>query len=92
MIEEQEIRYLWIDRQESIMKGTLKIMDRTGHTTVGWSTDLQETVEAANQRFNDMLKEGYTAFRLQDTKTGEQIAEFDVSAESILMIPRLVGG
>ena len=74
------------------MTGKLKIMNRTGHTTMTWSTDLQETVEAANQRFNEMLEQGYTAYVMTDTRSGEQIAEFDATASSILMIPRMVGG
>ena len=73
------------------MTGMLKIMNGSGHTTVKWSTDLQETVDAANRTFNEMLAQGYTAFAVSDA-TGEQIAEFDVDAENIVLIPRMVGG
>jgi hypothetical protein len=75
-----------------MMTGSLKIMNRTGHTKVEWSTDLQETVDAANRRFNDLLAQGYTAFTMTDVTTGEKIADFDQEASSILMVPRMVGG
>jgi hypothetical protein len=74
------------------MTGKLKIMNRAGHTTVAWSTDLQETVDEANRRFNELLAEGYTAFSMRDQTTGEQITEFDAAAPSILMVPRMVAG
>lgn len=73
------------------MTGKLKIMNGSGHTTVKWSTDLQETVDAANRTFNEMLAQGYTAFAMSGA-TGEQIAEFDVDVENIVLIPRMVGG
>ena len=74
------------------MTGTLKIMDRTGHTTVEWCTDLQETVDVANRRFNELLAEGYSAFVMYDATSGEKVAEFDQEASTILMVPRMVGG
>ena len=74
------------------MKGTLKILDHTGHTSVDWCTDLQETVDAANARFNEMLGQGYTAFEMDGPKTGTQVREFNPEANSIVMIPRMVGG
>ncbi len=74
------------------MTGQLTVMDRRGHSTVTWSTDLQETVDTANQRFNELLSEGYTAFEMHDATTGEQITEFDAEAETILMVPRMVAG
>lgn len=74
------------------MTGKLKVMNRAGHTTMSWSTDLQETVDEANRTFNEMLAQGYTAFAMHDVATGEQIAEFDATAETIVMIPRMVAG
>jgi len=74
------------------MIGTLKVMDRTGHTTVEWSTDLRDTVDAANRRFNELLENGYTAYVMEDRTTGRQIREFDENAETVLLVPRMVGG
>jgi hypothetical protein len=74
------------------MTGKLRILDRTGHTTIRWSTDLQETVDAANQRFNELIAQGYTAFVMTDTAHGEMTTTFDPQAETTLVIPRMVGG
>lgn len=74
------------------MTGKLSILDRTGHTSVTWSTDLQETVDAANRTFNEMLAQGYTAFEMHNKTSGEQMTEFDAAATSIVLIPRMVGG
>lgn len=74
------------------MTGQLRIMNRHGHSTVTWSTDLQETVEAANRRFNELLAEGYTAFEMQSATMGEQVTEFDAEAQTVVLVPRMVGG
>lgn len=74
------------------MAGQLKIMDRRGHSTMTWSTDMQETVDAANRRFNELLSEGYTAFEMHSATAGEQVTEFDATAETILLVPRMVAG
>ncbi|MGI8824944.1 MAG: hypothetical protein ACR2JC_04730 [Chloroflexota bacterium] len=74
------------------MTGKLTIINRTGHATVTWSPDLQETVDEANRVFNEMLALGYTAFSLHGTHSGSQIAEFDAAVEDVLLVPRMVGG
>jgi hypothetical protein len=73
------------------MKRKLRILDRSGHTTLHWNTDLQETVDAANRRFNELLAGGYTAFAMTDTAHGQITTTFDPDADTI-MIPRMVGG
>jgi hypothetical protein len=73
------------------MTGKLRILDRSGHTTLRWNTDLQETVDAANRRFNELLAGGYTAFVMTDTAHGEITTSFDPDAD-IIMVPRMVGG
>jgi hypothetical protein len=74
------------------MTGTMTILDRRGHSTVTWSTDLQETVDAANRRFNELLAGGYTAFAMDDAHHGEQLQEFSAETGTVLMVPRMVGG
>ena len=74
------------------MTGKLRVLDRTGHTTVRWNTDLQATVDAANQRFNELLGQGYTAFAMSDTAHGEMTTTFDPHAETTILVPRMVGG
>ncbi len=74
------------------MTGRLKVLDRSGHTTIEWSTDLQETVDAANRRFDELLRQGYTAYVMEDSTTGRQVGEFEENAETVLLVPRMVGG
>jgi hypothetical protein len=74
------------------MTGKLKVMNRTGHTTVEWSTDLLDTVEEANRRFNELLAQGYTAFVMEDGATGRQTTAFDETMETVILVPRMVGG
>lgn len=74
------------------MTGRLRVMNRCGHTTVSWSTDLQDTVDAANRTFNHLLSEGYTAYQMLDETKGERITEFNAEAPSIMLVPRMVGG
>ena len=74
-----------------MMTHKLRILDRSGHTTVRWSTDLQETVDAANRRFNELLGGGYTAFVMTDTAHGEITTTFNPDADTV-MVPRMVGG
>lgn len=74
------------------MTGKLHVMNRNGHTTVEWSTDLQETVDAANAAFNRLLDEGYTAYAMTDTTRGEKIGAFDAELATIMLVPRMVGG
>lgn len=73
------------------MTGRLRILDRSGHTTMRWNTDLQETVDEANRRFNELLSDGYTAFVMTDTAHGMVTTTFNPDAETI-MVPRMVGG
>lgn len=73
------------------MTHKLRILDRSGHTTLHWSTDLQETVDAANRRFNELLAGGYTAFVMTDTAHGEITTTFNPEADTV-MVPRMVGG
>jgi hypothetical protein len=78
--------------QEMSMIGKLQVMNRIGHTTVQWSTELQDTVDAANRTFNQLLDEGYTAYVMVDETRGEHTNEFDAAAATIMLVPRMVGG
>lgn len=82
-------------------KHVMNIFDRTGHTTVGWDPRDPRSVNDARERFNDMIRSGYTAFRMNAVdvghgisveEKGERITEFDPQAGKLMMIPQLVGG
>jgi hypothetical protein len=74
--------------------GMLEIMDHTGDTKIMWSKDNADEVDAARTQFNTLIAKKFTAFRVvgKDGKPGEQIREFDPTAERIIMSPPVQGG
>jgi len=73
--------------------GVLEAMDHTGDTKSYWDKNNPAEVAAAQASFDALKKKGYAAYKLNsDGTTGEQIREFDPSAERIIMRPALQGG
>ncbi len=74
-------------------RSLLEVMDPTGHTEVQWDPDDPEEVRKAEETFNEMIKRGYAAYRMNaEGKQGEQIRKFDAYAGRILMSPPMKGG
>lgn len=79
---------------------TMEILDPTGHTTVTWNPEDKSSIKDAEKKFDDMIKQGYTAFAMELVSTngvtvekkGQRIKKFDPEAGKIMMIPQLVGG
>lgn len=66
----------------------------TGHAKYSWDKHDKDDVAKAEKTFNDKLKLGYAAFRV-DPKTGdkgEKIKKFDPNAEQIILVPAFAGG
>lgn len=82
--------------QETIGKthlGNMQIMDQTGHTSVTWDPEIRAEVRVARESFDSLIKEGYSAFRVdEDDERGERITTFDPEAGKIMMVPQLKGG
>jgi hypothetical protein len=72
--------------------GEIATLGRSGHTLTKWDETLPETVTEAKVTFDDLVGQGFTAFRTIAEAPPEQIREFDQTAERILMLPRFVGG
>lgn len=73
--------------------GVMKIMGPKGDEKLAWDIDDTKQVVKAQSRFAELLSKGFRAFLMDKTgKRGKQIDEFDPSAESILMVPAMVGG
>lgn len=70
----------------------LCILDTTGDTRVGWSPVMDAEVSEARATFDRMRAKGYLAFRPDETGNGTMLAEFDATAERIIMTPPAVGG
>lgn len=69
-------------------------MDRTGDTKLIWSPAVDAEVENARRTFRDLKKAGHLAYKVNpnDGTKGEQILEFDPTAEKIIMAPPMRGG
>jgi hypothetical protein len=73
--------------------GTMQIMDITGHSSITWDPDRPVEVDVARASFDKLVKEGYSAFRVdEDDEKGERITRFDPQAGKIMMVPQLRGG
>jgi hypothetical protein len=78
----------------------MNILDRTGHTNVTWDPDDKVSVADAKDKFEEMIRRGYTAFAINTTEDdgitieekGTRITVFDPKAGKVMMIPQLVGG
>lgn len=78
----------------------MNVMDRTGHTTVTWNPDDPQAVEDAKKKFNEMIRQGYSAFAMnmisengvKVEEKGRRISEFDPKAGKIMLVPQLRGG
>lgn len=73
--------------------GTLSVLDHTGDTRIEWDEESPAEVAAAEEHFKTMLKKGYLAYTVdRQGGRGQQIREFDRTAERIIMSPALQGG
>jgi hypothetical protein len=80
--------------------GMLRVMSRRGDERVIWDhrkagagdTESAAAVREAERIFNAERTRGATAFKVESGKPVERIEQFDITAEQIVMVPRVVGG
>lgn len=78
----------------------MNVMDTTGHTTVTWNPEDAASVRDARTEFADLIRRGFSAFRMNVVsengiiveEKGERISEFDPQAGKVMMVPHLRGG
>ena len=69
------------------------ILDGGGDTKVIWDPANADEVKNAKRTFKDLLKKGFTAFRVDtDGEKDGQIREFEPDAQKLIMVPRIMGG
>ncbi len=78
-------------------KHIMQIQGRKGDEPVMWDVAVKEEVDAAQEKFAELLLGGHLAFSVNaegDPRgmEGELIREFDSKAERILMVPPMAGG
>lgn len=74
--------------------GEIAVMGKEGDVKTIWDRSKPDEVENARETFNRMRKKGYLAFRVTDKagERGEQMNEFDPTAERMIMVPPMQGG
>jgi hypothetical protein len=73
--------------------GELTILSYSGTETVTWDPADIGDAKAAEDRFNAMIEEGFSALKLDPgDEEGNKIDRFDGDAAKILMFPFLAGG
>jgi hypothetical protein len=71
----------------------MNIMDRSGHKQLTWEAEKLDQILTAQETFDDLLKNGYTAFGSKTkTEAKHVMKEFDPTMEEMVMVPKTVGG
>jgi tRNA U38,U39,U40 pseudouridine synthase TruA len=83
-----------IEADRVIERNEMAILDRTGDTKLMWDPENKDEVEAARKTFDELVgTKKMMAFKVKKSgKQGEQIKEFDPTAERMIITPALVGG
>lgn len=70
-----------------------KVLDPNGHTRRTWDTADTEEVETARRVFDDLMRKGYRAFRLEkDGSHGPSQGRFDPQDKETLLVPPIRAG
>ena len=68
------------------------VMDGTGDTRHYFDTDDSKALAKAEERFKQLIGDGYTAAMRTGAGQVSRIGSFDATAGETLFFPRLVGG
>lgn len=70
-----------------------KVLDPNGHTRTTWDAASPEDVESARRIFNELMKRGYRAFRMEGGgREGVQKSGFDPKEKETLLVPPIRAG
>lgn len=73
----------------------MSVIDLSGDTKVRWDPSKPAEVAAARHTFDTLRGSGYQAHFLagkRGNKTGEQMGQFDPTAEGLVMVPVMTAG
>lgn len=70
----------------------MNILDRSGHTKIGWDPSNADEVEFARDVFEEKTAAGFKAFRTRDGQQSTRMDEFDSQAREMMLVPQLKGG
>ncbi len=73
--------------------GEIRKIGKVGDLRLAWSKDKEQEIEAAKSLFDEKMRAGWAAFEDKGAGTkGNKVKEFNVNAERIILVPRLVAG
>lgn len=78
----------------------LRVLTSQGDNVVTWDeekvaagdAEAKAAVAEAERIFREQLHRGGAAFKVEAGRPAERIAEFDETAEQIIIVPRIAGG
>lgn len=70
----------------------MNILDRSGHTRIGWDPNNREEVAFAREVFEEKTGAGFRAFRVRDGERSTRMDTFDPQAREMMLVPHLAGG
>jgi hypothetical protein len=72
----------------------LAVLDKSGDTKITWDRSKPLEIEIARAAFRKAKLDGYMAYKVsgKDGVKGEVLADFDPTAERIILAPPLAGG
>jgi len=71
------------------MKGTMRILNHSGDLEQTWENE--EEAQIAEEKYQEMVKQGYQAFALEDG-VATRLDNFDKEQGEVILVPRLNGG
>lgn len=76
------------------MKKVLKVMDRSGDSSVAFDTEVDDAAKSeARKFFDDLMAKGGNVFAIgPDGKGDGPIRNFDQLGEENIVVPRIAGG
>lgn len=70
-----------------------KVLDPNGHTRTTWDTASPEEIENARRIYNDLIKRGFRAFRMEEGgREGVPARRFDPKDKETLLVPPIRAG
>lgn len=73
-------------------KHVIRIADHNGDTVVAYDPDVKSQVKAAQEQFEQLVREGHMAYEARGNGDNVMATTFDPSVETYVVVPALRGG
>ena len=78
--------------EREMTKCKLSIMDSSGDKETTWDPENPAEVAAAKAIFDAVRKRGYLVYSQPAAGAGVALGQFDADVETMIAVPRIVGG